>query len=338
MRESVSGDRHRTERRRGGRAVAGVTLTLALGLAACGSPDAAAGDSPSGDGEYPLTVDTSQGKVTIPKEPHRIVATSATTADELLSLGVKPFKVAVTPEELKIGYPWLVEDATAIADGGLMQKNYELNVEAIAAARPDLIIAQTFQVTDKAVFEQLNSVAPTITPDSKALNVDWDERLLKTAEAVGETKKAETLIAKVEKEFAAVGDTVPGISSKTYQWVRADPDGFGFGNGSVLELFGLKPAANQDNTQNTNPSLSKEKTAELDADLLAVWAPTKELRKQLDNDPLFQALPSVKNGTVIYADLDFADAANSPAPMALRWLKDKIVPYIEALANRPVTD
>jgi iron complex transport system substrate-binding protein len=46
---------------------------------------------------------------------------------------------------------------------------------------------------------------------------------------------------------------------------------------------------------------------------------------------LFQNLPAVKHGTVCYADLAVADAANVPAPMALRWLKDKLAPTIRAL-------
>jgi iron complex transport system substrate-binding protein len=176
----------------------------------------------------------------------------------------------------------------------------------------------------------LSQIAPTVTPDSTALNVDWDQRLLSTAAAVDKTGEAEDIITKIKAEFAAAGASVPNISSKTYQWVRADPDGYGFGNGSVLELFGLKPAANQDNTQN-GPPLSKENTAQLNADLLGIWVPTQQLRDALDKDPLFQSLPAVKNGTVFYADLAMADAANEPAPMALQWLKDKLLPVIEKL-------
>lgn len=311
---------------------AAVILLVAALLSACGSSGDAAEDGSSAEG-YPFTVQTSQGEVTITDPPERVVALSVSTADELLSLGVEPVKVAINPDELESGYPWLADELASIADADLLQENYELNVEAIAAAEPDLILAQTYQVSDKAVFDQLNAIAPTITPDSEAVNVDWDERLLKTAEAIKKTDEAEALIAEIEAEFGTIADSVPGIESKTYQWVRVDPDAFGFGNGSVLELFGLKPAENQDNTMNTNPTLSKEKTAELDADLLAVWAPTKELRDDLDKDPLFQELPAVKAGTVVYAELDFANAANSPSPTALRWLKDKMAPYIESLGD-----
>lgn len=308
----------------------GLALVLTAGLAGCGSSDAADDADASSDASYPLTVKTSHGDVTIEKAPQRVVALGAATADELISLGIAPVKVAADPDTVEAQTPWMADELAEIADGSLMNDKGELNVEAVAAAEPDLIIGEPWQVADKGVFDQLNDIAPTVSAASQDLNVNWDVRLLKTAEAVDRTDEAKTLISQIQKEFAAVGDTVPDISSKTYQWVRVDPDAFGFGNGSMFELFGLKPAENQDNSQNGAP-LSKEKTSELDADLLAIWAPTEDLRASLDDDKLFQALPAVKNGTAYYAGLDFAIAINSPAPMALRWIKDQLKPTIEAL-------
>lgn len=323
-----------------GRAGAWLRRTLAVGLvvivaaatAACGTDDSddGAAAAAGGDGAYPVTLSTRYGEVTIPAPPQRIVALSATTADEVISLGAQPAAVAADPGTLAEWYPWMVDALDGVVDAELVAPSGELNVEAIAATRPDVIIAQTWQVNDRAVFDQLSDIAPVVIPDSTAVNVDWDERLRTAAAALGATERADALIADLEDEFAAVGATVPDISSKTYQLVRADPDGFGFGNGSVLELFGLKPAANQDNTQN-GPSLSKERTSELDADVLGVWAQTAELRAGLDRDPLFQALPAVKGGTVFYPDIALANAVNTPAPMALRWAKDRLAPTIRAL-------
>lgn len=311
--------------------VAGLATVLVAGLAGCGSSDAAGDESDSAsDAGYPLTIETSHGDVTIEKAPERVVALGAATADELMSLGVEPVKVAADPAGLDSNFPWLADEVAEIADGSLINENGEVNVEAVAAAKPDLIIGESWHVGDKAVFDQLNDIAPTVSAASQDLNVDWDVRLLKTAEAIGRTDEAKTLISEIETEFAAVGDAVPGISSKTYQWIRVDPDAYAFGNGSMFELFGLVPAENQDNTQNS-AVLSKEHTADLDADLLAIWAPTDDLRAGLEDDKLFRELPAVKNGTVYYAGLDFANAINSPAPMALRWIKDQLTPTIEAL-------
>src|SRR5690606_9124774 len=118
---------------------------------------------------------------------------------------------------------------------------------------------------------------------------------------------------------------------RTCQWVRVDPKGCAFGNGAVCELLGLEPAANQDNTPTGDP-LPKENTADLDADLLAVWPQNDEQRAELDGDRLFQELPAVESGTVYYADLASANAINSPAPIGLRWLRDELAPAVGRLA------
>jgi iron complex transport system substrate-binding protein len=314
-------------------------VLAALTLSACASSGSATsggdatvapGSGTAGTDGFPVTVPTKYGKVTIKQAPKRAVALTVAAADELISLGVTPVAVAVDPGSLQATYPWIVESIKDVASAKLVSPDGVPDAEAIAQTRPDLIVAETWQFKDKSAFQQLGQIAPTVIPDSPALNVDWDKRLLNVAAAVDKTADAEKIIADVRAAYAEVGAQVPGIENKTYQFVRADPDGFGFGNGSVLELFGLKAAANQDNTQN-GPTLSKENTAHLDAELLGIWIPTEQLRASLDKDPLFQNLPAVKQGTVFYADLAVASAANVPAPMALDWLKDKLTPTIHAL-------
>jgi iron complex transport system substrate-binding protein len=275
-------------------------------------------------------VATRYGEVTIPKAPRRAVALTVASADALISLGAQPVAVAADPSTLPTAFPWMVSSIKDVANRKLVSPAGVPDAEAIAQTHPDLIVGETWLFKNKAAYEQVNQIAPTVIPDSDALNVDWDQRLLNAADALDKAAEGEKIIGGIRAEFAKVGERVPGIADKTYQFVRVDPDGFGFGNGSVLGLFGLEPAPNQDNTQN-GPPLSKENTAQLNADLLGVWAPTAQLRTGLDDDPLFRDLPAVKRHTVFYADLAVADAANSPGPMALRWLKDKLAPTVEAL-------
>lgn len=282
------------------------------------------------DTAYPIVLPTAYGDVTLPARPERVVALTVAAADTLISLGVQPVAVATDPAALASTFPWMVGQIDDVADASLVSPAGEVNLEAVAQTKPDLIVGATYLFADAAEFGQINQIAPTVIANSTALNVDWDQRLTDTAAAFGLADEAQSIIDGIRADFAEVGSKVPGVDSRTYQFVRVDPDGYGFGNGSVLELFGLKPAANQDNTQN-GPVLSKENTAQLDADLLGVWAPTDDLRAGLDKDPLFQALPAVENGTVFYADLPMAFAANTPAPMALGWLKDRITPSILAL-------
>lgn len=318
--------------------VAGVAVLAITGLSACSSSGPTAGGtsdgSSSADGVsasgFPVNVATRYGEVTIKKAPERVVALTVASADALISLGVQPVAVAADPDTLQAAFPWMVDSIKDVSNNKLVSPSGVPDAEAIAQIHPDLIVGETWLFKDQAAYDQVNKIAPTVVANSTALNVDWDQRLLNAAAALNKTDEAKTIIADIRAEFTKVGEQVPDIADKTYQFVRVDPDGYGFGNGSVLGLFGLKPASNQDNTQN-GPPLSKENTAQLNADLLGVWAPAKQLRDGLDKDPLFQNLPAVKNGTVFYADLAIADAANSPGPMSLRWLKDKLAPTIGAL-------
>lgn len=330
-----------------------VLALVCFGLAACGSGtpaatstpsapgapasgstgadgDASADPTPLQEGGYPRTVQTLHGPVTIEEEPGRIVALSFATADALLSLGIHPSAVATNPSTLAASTPWLAARIKGVADGELVSSAGVPNFEAIAAKQPDLILAETWQVSDKKVFDRLNTIAPTVVADSDALNVDWDVRLASVAEAVDRSPKAEQVVARIQRQFKAVGNEVPDISSKTYQWVAIGPQGYQFGNGSIFELFGLKPAANQDNSQN-GPLLSKEKTGDLDADLLGVFPRTPALRHAAEQDPLFQQLPAVRNGTVYWSGLAFANAINSPGPLALDWMRAKLAPTVRKL-------
>lgn len=306
--------------------------TLALGLAACGSgDDSADADSGSSDGYYPHTMETLHGEVTIEREPTTIVALTPPNAEELLSLDVTPTAMGWGPASIEDSYPWMADQVGDIADADLVVDR-EVQVEAVAALEPDLIVGATWLLGDEQVYDQLNDIAPTIVPDSDAANVDWDDRLRYVAEAVDAADRADELIADVEREYAAVGERVPGIEDKTYDYVGFDGEEFFGANGSVFELFGLEPAENQDNAQSKKPT-SRENTSEFAADLLAVWPVEEENRAQLEEDPVFQGLTAVENGTSLFVVDGDAAALDSPGPLALRWLLDRITPTIEALGD-----
>lgn len=326
-------------------ALASATLTSAVlltaTLAGCRSgEDGDAGDgtetpdsSESIDSEtFPTTVETTYGEVTIPAEPERVVALTAQAAGDLLALGITPVAVQSDTPDFFDWYPWLegeIEEVTLSRD---LFADSAANAEAIAALDPDLIVAANWQVPDQAAFERLSQIAPTVGSVGDASNTDWDTFLLHIGSAVGRQAEAEQLVDDVTSELQGIGDQVPDISSKTYQWVRVDEGAFTFGNGAVLEMFGLVPADNQDNTQDGAP-LSAENTDQLDADLLLVWAPSPERRAEIDESELFQNLPSVQADTVVYADVAFANALNSADPLSLRWLKDQLTASVKSLAT-----
>jgi iron complex transport system substrate-binding protein len=98
-------------------------------LAACG-----ASASPQGTpqaGHFPVTLtDTGGASVTITHLPHRIVSLSATATEMLFAIGAGPQVVAVDDQS---NYPASAPHTKL--------SGFQPNVEAIAAYRPDLVVA-----------------------------------------------------------------------------------------------------------------------------------------------------------------------------------------------------
>lgn len=310
-------------------AVLGLILLGSLATACTsdnsGNSGNSGGETSGADAYYPHTMSTRHGNVTIEKKPERVVALSAATADRLLALGVTPVAVTTEGGDLSSSAPWLEGklDGVTVSDAyNYKSKDYE----KIASFRPDLIIGL---ISDEEDFTSLSAIAPTVTPDSPDANPNWELQFTTTAEAVNHSSDAESWIAEIKKSYAAVGDKVTGIENMTYNWIAfSGKDSVGLGNGSLLQLFGLKP--NQDERQQGRSSISRENMGQLDGDFLGVWTSD---RSAAESDSSFRELPAVKKGHVYWADNAVAGALNQPSPMAVEWLLGKLGPSVEALGD-----
>src|SRR5262245_52097429 len=113
------------------RLVGGLAAVLVL-LASCGeeaTPPAAPSPSDSAGVEYPLTVDTPNGPLTIDAAPERIVSLSPTATEMLFAIDAGDQVIAVDDQS---NYP----DGVPTTD----LSGYEPNVEAIASYDPDLVV------------------------------------------------------------------------------------------------------------------------------------------------------------------------------------------------------
>ena len=133
------------------------TAACALALAACGSDDdtsssgAAEASAPAAEsGAFPVKIPHRYGTTVIDAEPERVVIAGLREQDAALALGVVP--VAATEWYGKhpgAVFPW-AEEALGDADPPAVL-TYEdgLQIEKIAAQRPDLIIAVYSGMTKK---------------------------------------------------------------------------------------------------------------------------------------------------------------------------------------------
>ena len=104
-----------------------VTAIVVAALAVSVSGAAGGATTPTA---FPVTITTASGKVTIAKKPRRIVSLSPTATESLFAIGAGPQVVAVDDQS---DYPKSAPKTTL--------SGFTPNVEAIAAYRPDLVVA-----------------------------------------------------------------------------------------------------------------------------------------------------------------------------------------------------
>lgn len=184
---------------------------LAFTLAACGSggssekTDASAAASDSG--QWPRTIKTDDGDLTLDKQPEKIVSTSTTLTGSLLAVGAPVVASAATSPNV----PDLSDDqgffnqwSDVAKDKGVKKlwANDSPNVEKAADYDPDLIVVSKNSgdsVFDKV--DQLRQIAPVLVIDYS--DASWQDVTKKIGEATGHESDAENVVKdfdqKVEK-------------------------------------------------------------------------------------------------------------------------------------------
>ena len=135
-----------------------VTSLVALLLAACGTTEAPSdpGAGPTAGSGAPVTVTDGRGRqITLDGPATRPVGLEWNVVEHLVSLGVKPVGVADVT-----GYTNWVKAAPLAGDVTDVGVRGEPSVEAIAALRPDLVLATT-DLPEGAV-AQLEAIAPVV--------------------------------------------------------------------------------------------------------------------------------------------------------------------------------
>ncbi|KKF03502.1 putative ABC transporter substrate-binding lipoprotein YhfQ precursor [Mycolicibacterium obuense] len=191
------------------RSVLALTATAAL-LTACRSekPGAVASDGS-------VTVTHAFGETKIPKPPTRVVSAGLNDADDLLALGVVP--VAITDwfggEPFGV-WPWAqarLGGATpavlSLADG--------VQVEQIAAARPDLIVA-TNAGLDQDTYQALTAIAPTIAQSGRSAFFEpWRDQAALIGQATFHHDDMTKMVSDIDASLKKVKDDHPEFANKT---------------------------------------------------------------------------------------------------------------------------
>lgn len=324
------------------RTACSLLLLPLLGLAACGGDDAGADDPDAtrvaSDDVFPVTIEHKYGETVIDEAPERVVSVGYTDQDFLLSLGVIPVGIRDWyGDQPSAVWPW-AQEALGGAEPEVLS-SAEINFEAIAALRPDLIVGVTSGMTEEE-YETLAEIAPTITQTDEFVDygVPWQEVQRTIGRALGLSDLAEAQIAEVESTFAEIADAHPewagreatvsyGMTESTIGSYASDDT-----RSRLLTDLGFVIPAEIDELAGGlfYSEFSLEEITQVDRDLLVWIGADGDVGEQIRSHPLHDTLTAVQEGREIFWTELQGGAAGFSSPLSLPFLLESFVPQLEA--------
>lgn len=279
-------------------------------LAACGQTKedtATTGNENKEDTSY--TVEHAMGTTTIEKTPEKVVILTNEGTEALLALEVTP----VGAVQSWLGDPWYDHIKEDMTDVEVVGVEHEVNLEKIAALKPDLIIGN--KLRQEAVYEQLSAIAPTVFSDT--LRGDWKDNFTLYSKALNLEEKGKEVLSQFDAHLDEVKQNLGDKVDQEISVVRFMAgqsriyytDSF---SGVIFDQLGFKRASQQtelftaDNKLgNLAIEVGKEVIPKMDADVLFyfTYAPegdqaALDTATEWTNDPLWKNLNAVKSGNV----------------------------------------
>lgn len=279
-------------------------------LAACGQTKedtATTGNENKEDTSY--TVEHAMGTTTIEKTPEKVVVLTNEGTEALLALEVTP----VGAVQSWLGDPWYDHIKEDMTDVEVVGVEHEVNLEKIAALKPDLIIGN--KLRQEAVYEQLSAIAPTVFSDT--LRGDWKDNFTLYSKALNLEEKGKEVLSQFDAHLDEVKQNLGDKVDQEISVVRFMAsqsriyytDSF---SGVIFDQLGFKRASQQtelftaDNKLgNLAIEVGKEVIPKMDADVLFyfTYAPqgdqaALDTATEWTNDPLWKNLNAVKSGNV----------------------------------------
>ena len=316
--------RHVSRRRFTQGALAAGNLALLPGIASAQATPAASPVASS----WPRTITHAMGETVIPAQPQHVVAASDyIDLDYLLSLGVEPVAYGFTNAWGSGAMPW--QEAAADLPSFDASDN-EADLEAIAGAAPDLILAMP---AEQDAYDQLSAIAPTVILPWDA---EWRTALTMAATALGlEDVAAEQIVAT---------DALIAEAKETLAPVADIPFRFAFQYGDTVYVWGEETAGGRffaelglnfiggDDPYLT--SLSPEEMGLLaDAEIILSTDSDPEGIVAQETNPLFTGLPAVQRGGYDVVSVIQGRALSDLSPISIPWNLPQFVELYQRVAN-----
>ncbi|TDD43086.1 iron-siderophore ABC transporter substrate-binding protein [Kribbella antibiotica] len=321
---------------------ASVLIATSL-LVACGGSDDAQPQGATSSTGFPVTLKNTFGETVVPAKPQRIITLGWNAQDIVHALGETPVampKITYGPTAAGVSAwqaDWFDPAKTQLLDTG---DKYPF--EKIAALKPDVILAP-YEGFDKATYETLSGIAPTVAYPGSPWQTTWQDQTLLVGQALGKKAEAEKLISGLDDKLKQVATDHPEFKGKTLAVGSFGTDNWLYMPGDprvqILNQMGFVNAPGVDALQKKNTknefavAISKEKIADADADVLIAYVDGFGPAK-FAADPIYSSLGAVKRGSA-YAldDSQVISGMSSVSVESIPWVLGKMLPNLAKAAQ-----
>lgn len=321
-------------------------LAAVLVVGGCGSSPAEStetsnGTSNGGDAAT-VTIDSALGQAVITEKPERIVTLGMGSAETAIALGTVPVGVEEYPwGSDESGYlPWIHE---AVPEDRLPEQfvgGTELNVEAVLALDPDLILAPWSGITQEQ-FDKLNAFAPVVAYEEQPWTITWEEQISVIGKAMGEEQRAAEEIDKIKSRFADAAAAHPEYGDVTFSYIyNTGPGTLGVflaeeQRVAMVRALGLQvdPVVyTLDEAEGTDSSVIGLENANLlnDSDLIFTFYSDAQNRADTEAQPAYTQIPAIGRGSVVApTEQPFVTGSSIINPLTVPWALERYVPMID---------
>lgn len=280
-------------------------LAVVMILAACGNgggntTNEEKSADKNADSSEMRTIKHAMGETEVPADPKKVVILTNEGTEALLALGVTPAGAVKS----WLGEPWYDHISEDMKDVEVVGTETEVNLEAIAALKPDLIIGNKLRQED--VYDQLSSIAPTVF--SETLKGDWQENFKFYAKALNKEDKGKEVMNAYNDRIDSMSNELGEQLDKEVSVVRFlagktriyYKDSF---SGVILEELGFARPESQQKDKFMD-EVTKERIPEMDGDVLFYFTyeagdgEANSTEQEWTNDALWNNLEVVKEGNV----------------------------------------
>ncbi|MGE2713015.1 ABC transporter substrate-binding protein [Mycolicibacterium litorale] len=300
-------------------------LAGSTALAGCG------GDEPgtvARDGS--VTVVHAFGETRIPGPPTRVVSAGLTEQDDLLAVGVVPIAVTDWFGGEPFGVWQWARSQLGPAQPTVLSLADGIQVEAIRALNPDLIVAVNAGL-DADTYATLSQIAPTVAQSgSAAFFGPWKDQATLVGQSVFKADQMQTAIARVDERFTNAASANPQFAGKKALLLRgplyrdsvqAVPPGW---RTDFLTQMGFTVA------DPGEPLIPRDRMASvLDAADVLIWTTEGDQEQgALLADPTIAGLRAVAGGRTIFTDKELAGAIAFASPLSYPLVADRLPPLL----------